>query len=64
MSLAAASATSAGPEQIEKPKNDPSHDRIETTLTRDDPRWNRSVRRQDLSGFIGTDLWMVSKYER
>jgi hypothetical protein len=64
MALSAASAASAENEQIEKPKHELSHDRVETDVMRSNARWNRPLKQHDLSGFIGTDLWMVGKYER
>jgi hypothetical protein len=59
---AAAESTENG--QIEQPKNELSHDRVETGVMRSDRPWNRPIKQRDLSGFIGTDLWMVGKYER
>jgi hypothetical protein len=64
MALSSASAASAENEHLEKPKHELSHNHAEADVMRLDARWNRPLKRHDLSGFIGTDLWMVGKYER
>jgi hypothetical protein len=64
MALSATAAESAEQEQIEKSKHELSHDRVDGGGRRIDRRWNRPLKQHDLSGFIGTDLWMVGKYER